>query len=250
MKRYSKPLAFLILLALSGMLFGQPPQQGAPGISINFGNSGPEAVANTVQVFLLMTVLSLAPSILIMATSFTRIVIVFHFIRQALGTQNVPSNTVLTGLALVMTFYIMAPTFKQIKVEAYDPMRDGEIGVEEAIDRAVEPMKRFMLKHTREKDLALFVELSRQEKPPTRLEVPLEILVPAFIISELKTAFEIGFLVFLPFLIVDLVIASILLAMGMMMLPPIMISMPFKILLFVMVDGWHLIVTSMVMSFA
>jgi len=244
-----------VLLCLIPLLFAAPvllaqAQGGTPAVSINFGGDGPENVTNTIQVFLLLTVLSLAPSILIMVTSFTRIAIVFHFIRQALGTQNVPSNTVLSGLALIMTFYIMSPTFRQIKADAYEPMKRGEIGVEEAFDRASLPIKIFMLKHTREKDLSLFVHLSKLPKPATRAEVPLEVLVPAFIISELKTAFEIGFLVFLPFLIVDLVVASILLAMGMMMLPPVMISMPFKILLFVMVDGWHLLVTSMVLSFA
>jgi len=245
-----KIVAHLALLLFAGVLFAQQPQQGGPAISIDLGNSGPEAVANSIQIFLLLTVLSLAPSIMIMLTSFTRIAIVFYFIRQALGTQNVPSNTILTGLALIMTFYIMSPTFQEIKTNAYDPMSRGELTVGQAMDRAAEPLKVFMLEHTREKDLALFVHLSKQPKPATRLEVPLEILVPAFIISELKTAFEIGFLIFLPFLIVDLVVASILLAMGMMMLPPIMISMPFKILLFVMVDGWHLLVGSMVMSFA
>ncbi|MDJ0840418.1 MAG: flagellar type III secretion system pore protein FliP [Acidobacteriota bacterium] len=246
-----KRMVFLAgLLFLAPLVLGQPPQQGTPGISINFGSDGPEAVANTVQVFLLLTVLSLAPSIMIMVTSFTRIAIVFHFIRQALGTQNVPSNTVLSGLALIMTFYIMSPTFYQVKNEAYDPMKRGELTLEQALEKASLPIKRFMLKHTREKDLALFVHLSKDPKPATRLEVPLPVLVPAFIISELKTAFEIGFLIFLPFLIVDLVVASILLAMGMMMLPPVMISMPFKILLFVMVDGWHLLVSSMVLSFA
>jgi len=240
----------IALFTLTPLLLAQQQQQGTPAISIDLGDSGPEAAANSIQIFLLLTVLSLAPSIMIMVTSFTRIAIVFHFVRQALGTQNVPSNTILSGLALIMTFYIMSPTFKAIKADAYDPMARGEITLEEAMDRASSPLKVFMLKHTREKDLALFVHLSKQPKPATRLEVPLEILVPAFIISELKTAFEIGFLIFLPFLIVDLVVASILLAMGMMMLPPIMISMPFKILLFVMVDGWHLLVGSLVTSFA
>lgn len=241
---------------MMGLFFGMsalaqiqtPPNN--PLISLNLGGDGPEAISNTIQIFLMLTVLSLAPSIFIMVTSFTRIAIVFFFMRQALGTQNVPSNTILTGLALIMTFYIMSPTFRQVKAEAYEPMRKGELSLEDSLNKAIDPLKIFMLRHTREKDLALFVHLSKQPKPATRLEVPLEVLLPAFVISELKTAFEIGFLIFLPFLIVDLVVASILLAMGMMMLPPVMISMPFKILLFVMVDGWHLLVGSLVQSFA
>lgn len=250
MKRLLKIAFYLAIFAGCAALAQVQTPPSGPLVSVNLGNSGPDAMSNSIQIFLLLTILSLAPSILIMVTSFTRIAIVFHFLRQALGTQNVPSNTILTGLALIMTFYIMGPTFREIKTEAYEPMRRGELTLEQTLERASDPLKVFMLKHTREKDLALFVELSKLPKPNTRLEVPLEILVPAFIISELKTAFEIGFLIFLPFLIVDLVVASILLAMGMMMLPPVMISMPFKILLFVMVDGWHLLVTSLVLSFA
>lgn len=221
----------------------------SPTISINLGNSAGEAASNSIQIFVLLTILSLVPAIFMMFTSFARLTIVLSFLRQALGTQNVPSNQVLAGLAMIMTFYIMSPTFRAIKTEAYDPMKRGEITLEQAWDRGAEPLRKFMLKHTREKDLALFIRLSNQPKPATRLEVPMEILTPAFMISELKTAFEIGFLIFIPFLIVDLVVASILLAMGMMMLPPVMISMPFKILLFVMVDGWHLLVGSLVQSF-
>ncbi len=239
----------LLFLSTAVLAQIQSQQPADPIISVNLGGDTPEAASNTIQIFLLLTVLSLVPSLLIMVTSFTRIAIVFHFVRQALGTQNVPSNNILAGMALIMTFFIMSPTFQEIKIRAYDPMKNGEIGIEEALDQSVDPLKLFMLKHTREKDLALFVHLSKGPKPRTRLEVPLTVLTPAFIISELKTAFEIGFLIFIPFLIVDLVVASILLAMGMMMLPPIMISMPFKILLFIMVDGWHLLVGSMVQSF-
>ncbi|QTD54383.1 flagellar type III secretion system pore protein FliP [Sulfidibacter corallicola] len=225
------------------------PNPNTPSISINLGNTPAEAASNSIQIFLLLTVLSLVPAIFVMFTSFARLTIVLSFTRQALGTQNVPSNQILAGLAMIMTFYIMAPTFRAIKTEAYDPMKNGDITLEHAWDRATVPLKQFMLKHTREKDLALFVHLSKSPKPATRMDVPMEILTPAFIISELKTAFEIGFLIFIPFLIVDLVVASILLAMGMMMLPPVMISMPFKILLFIMVDGWHLLVGSLVQSF-
>lgn len=223
----------------------QPQTQ--PLIGINLG--GQSTVTSGVQLFLLITLISLLPSILIMGTSFARLAIVFHFVRQALGTQSVPSNQILVGLALIITFFIMGPTFLQIKSEAYDPMVAGQITLNEALDRASGPIKTFMLKHTREKDLALFVHLSKGPRPQTRADVPLHVLAPAFMISELKTAFEIGFLIFLPFLIVDLVVASILLAMGMMMLPPILISLPFKILLFIMVDGWHLLVMSLVQSF-
>lgn len=250
MKRAFKILLGMALMAgVSALAQIQTPQNN-PLISVNLGNNTPEAISNTIQIFLVMTILSLAPSILIMVTSFTRIAIVFHFLRQALGTQNVPSNAILSGLALIMTFFIMGPTFRQIKAEAYDPMQRGELTLEQSLDRGTAPLKIFMLRHTREKDLGLFVHLSKQPKPATRMDVSLEVLLPAFLISELKTAFEIGFLIFLPFLIVDLVVASILLAMGMMMLPPVMISMPFKILLFVMVDGWYLLVGSLVQSFS
>ena len=228
----------------------QSAQPGNPIISLNLGTDSAGAASNAIQIFLLLTVLSLVPSLLIMVTSFTRIAIVFHFLRQALGTQNVPSNNILAGMALIMTFFVMAGPIQAIKKDAYDPMKNGEISLEEALDKSVDPLKNFMLKHTREKDLALFIKMAKINKPATRLEVPLHVLTPAFIISELKTAFEIGFLIFIPFLIVDLVVASILLAMGMMMLPPVMISMPFKILLFVMVDGWHLLVGSLIQSFA
>ena len=249
-RRILRRIAVLFIFLAAPCLFAQiQTPQNYPSINVNLGGSAPESMSNAIQIFILMTVLSLAPSIFVMVTSFTRIAIVFHFLRQALGTQNVPSNQILVGLSLIMTFYIMSPTFKLIKQDAYDPMRRGELTLEEAIDNASDPLKVFMLKHTREKDLSLFVYLSKQPKPTSRMEVPMEVLVPAFIISELKTAFEIGFLVFIPFLIVDLVVASILLAMGMMMLPPVMISMPFKILLFIMVDGWHLLVGSMIQSF-
>ncbi|MCB1052350.1 MAG: flagellar type III secretion system pore protein FliP [Acidobacteria bacterium] len=225
----------------------QPTTTPQPLIGINIG--GENAVANSVQLFLLVTVLSLLPSIIVMATSFTRLVIVFHFVRQAMGTQSVPSNQILVGLALILTFFVMGPTLQEIKIKAYDPMVAGQIGLNDALSRAADPLKTFMLKYTREKDLALFIHLSKGPKPKTRAEVPLSALAPAFVISEIKTAFEIGFLIFLPFLIVDLVVASILLAMGMMMLPPVLISLPFKILLFVMVDGWHLLVLSLMQGY-
>jgi flagellar biosynthetic protein FliP len=233
-----KSQLFLLMLQPSG---------AQPLISLNLG--GENAVASSVQLFLIITVLSLLPSILVMGTSFTRLVIVFHFVRQAIGTQSVPSNQILVGLSLILTFFIMSPTFMAIKTQAYDPMVRGEIGLEQAMTQGAEPLKKFMLAHTREKDLALFLHLSKGPRPASRAEVSLTVLAPAFVISEVKTAFEIGFMVFLPFLIVDLVVASILLAMGMMMLPPVLISLPFKVLLFVMVDGWHLLVMSLVQGF-
>ncbi len=248
MKKWAWPL--LGLAVATALAQTQAQQPGNPLVSVNLGDSSGEAASNVVQIFVLLTVLSLAPAIMIMATSFTRLSVVFYFLRQALGTQNVPSNQLLAGMAMIMTFFIMAPTFREIKANAYDPMSRGEITLDQAFEAGADPLKRFMLKHTREKDLALFVKLSGQAKPATRLETPLEVLTPAFIISELKTAFEIGFLIFVPFLIVDLVVASILLAMGMMMLPPILISLPFKILLFIMVDGWHLLVSSMMQTFS
>jgi len=240
---------FIIITPIILLAQPQSPTPPSPAVSINLGTPGSDMAANSVQIFLLITLLTMLPSILVMATSYTRIAIVFHFVRQALGTQNVPSNQILVGISLIMTFYVMSPTFRTIKEEAYDPMVRNELTIPETLAAAATPLKRFMLEHTREKDLALFIHLSKTPRPNSRMDISIEVLTPAFVISELKTAFELGFLIFLPFLIVDLVVASILLAMGMMMLPPIMISLPFKILLFVMVDGWHLLVGSLVQSF-
>ena len=203
-----------------------------------------------IKILALLTILSLAPSILIMVTSFTRIIIVFHFLRQAIGVQGMPPNQVLIGLALFLTFFIMPPVGLQIHDEAYVPYRDGEIGIEEALQKAVPPLREFMFRNTRESDLSLFLKTANLSKPNTREDVPTHVLIPAFIMSELKTAFQIGFLLFLPFLIIDILTASVLLSMGMMMLPPILISLPFKILLFIMVDGWGLVVGSLIRSFS
>lgn len=218
-----------------------------PGI--NFGTDAPEDVALTLQLLLLLTVLSLAPGILIMLTSFTRIVIVLSFVRTGLGTQSMPPNQVLIGLALFLTFFVMSPTFSEVNETALQPYLAGDVSQEEALGAAVTPIKQFMAAHTREKDLALFYRYADLAKPDSIEEIPLTSLVPAFAISELKTAFQIGFVIFIPFLIIDMVVASTLMSMGMIMLPPVMISLPFKILLFVLVDGWYLIIESLLVSF-
>lgn len=203
-----------------------------------------------IETFLLISFLSLAPALLIMLTSFTRIVVVLSFLRHAFGGQSVPPNMVVIGLALFLTFFIMSPTIQAINENAVTPYIEDEVSFGEAIDVAVPPLKEFMLKQTRQKDIALFLGISRKAAPENPTDITMGVLIPAFAISELKTAFEIGFLLFLPFLIVDMVIASILLSMGMMMLPPVMISLPFKLLLFVLVDGWNLVIGSMMRSFS
>ncbi len=214
-----------------------------------FNNSDPETVSTSVKLLLLLTVLTIAPSILIMVTSFTRIVIVLSFVRTGLGTQQTPPNQVIIGLSLFMTFFIMAPTFSQVNDEALKPLFNNEINLEEAYSKAVVPFKEFMSKYTRQEDLALFLEYTGAEPPESVEDIPLSALVPAFTISELKTAFQIGFMIFIPFLVIDMVVASVLMSMGMMMLPPVMISLPFKLLLFVLVDGWHLVVKSLLQTF-
>ena len=201
------------------------------------------------QIFLLMTVLSLAPAILIMLTSFTRIVIVLSLLRRALGTMQMPPNQVMVGLALFLTFFIMSPVFDQVNQTALKPYMAKEIGHEQALQQAIKPLREFMIKQTREKDLALFVDISKTDRPKVAEDVPTMVLIPAFIISEAKTAFQIGLLLYVPFLIIDMVVASVLLSMGMMMLPPIMVSLPFKLMLFVLADGWYLLVGSLVKSF-
>ncbi|WP_404452633.1 flagellar type III secretion system pore protein FliP [Virgibacillus necropolis] len=214
-----------------------------------FSDSDPSSVATSVKLLLLLTVLSLAPSILILMTSFTRIIIVLSFVRTSLATQQMPPNQVLIGLALFLTFFIMAPTFQEVNEEALQPLFNEEISLDEAYDRASAPMKDFMASHTRQKDLALFMNYAEMEKPETVQDIPMTTLVPAYAISELKTAFQMGFMIFIPFLIIDMAVASVLMSMGMMMLPPVMISLPFKILLFVLVDGWYLITHSLLEGF-
>lgn len=212
-------------------------------------SSNPKDFAKTLQLAFIITLLSLAPTILIMLTCFTRIIIVLSFLKRAIAVGSQPSNQIMAGLALFMTIFIMGPVFTQINKEALQPYLNNEITQRIAFDRGMEPLKKFMFKHTREKDIALFVELSHSEKPESFEEVSMTHLIPAFIISELKTAFQMGFVIFLPFLIIDMTVASVLLSMGMMMLPPVIISMPFKVLLFVLVDGWYLVIRSLSHSF-
>lgn len=221
-----------------------------PSVSLGLKTaSEPKDVVGALQILFLLTILALAPSIMFMMTSFTRLIVVFGFLRQALGTQQMPPMQVLTALALFLTLFIMGPTFDRINEEALKPYQAGSITFDQAIHTAETPLREFMFKQTRQNDLALFLGILKQKKPLNREEVPTRALIPAFMISELKTAFQIGFILFLPFLIIDMVVASILLSMGMMMLPPVMISLPFKIMLFVLVDGWGLLVDSLIKGY-
>jgi flagellar biosynthetic protein FliP len=222
-----------------------------PDINLNIGTAeGPQQMVGTLQLLLLLAVLSLAPAFMILVTSFTRIVIVLSFVRNALATQQIPPNQVIIGLAIFLSFFVMTPVFNQINEEALSPYLEEEISFEEAVNTGSYPLKEFMLNNTRGKDLALFLGIAETERPADREEVPFRALVPAFVLSELKTAFQMGFILFIPFLVIDMVVASALMAMGMFMLPPVIVSLPFKILLFVLVDGWHLVVQSLVESFA
>lgn len=227
----------------------------AQGITLPTVNLGyktvnePTELVNSIKILLALTVLTLAPAILIMMTGFTRIIIVLSFVRQALGTQNMPPNQLLVGLALFITLFIMSPFLTKINTEAVQPFLNGTMKQDEALEKALSPIRSFMFNQTRDSDLSLFVNLSKIGQPKTRADVPTQVLIPAFIISELKTAFQIGFIIYLPFLVIDMIAASVLMAMGMMMLPPVIISLPFKIMLFVLVDGWTLIVGSLVKSF-
>ncbi|MBI5837312.1 MAG: flagellar type III secretion system pore protein FliP [Candidatus Eisenbacteria bacterium] len=227
-----------------------PAGVGLPHITLGVEQSRtPGQVSTSLQLLLLFTILSIAPALLIMMTSFTRIVVVLSFLRQAMSTQQMPPNQVLISLALFLTFFTMSPVWNQVNTQAVQPLMAGRITQAEAVKVGTVPLREFMLRQTREKDLALFVKLSRQPAPRSAADIPMTTVIPAFMISELRTAFQMGFVIYLPFLIVDMVVASVLMSMGMMMLPPAMISLPFKILLFVLVDGWHLVIRSLVMSF-
>lgn len=217
-----------------------------PGVNLG---SDPTSVSNSLSIILLITVLSIAPAILVMMTCFTRIIVVLGFVRNALGTQQSPPNQVLIGLALFLSFFIMGPTFSQINHNALQPYMAGKMEQQEAFKEAATPLKEFMAKHTREKDLQIFLDYAKINQPKNVTDIPLTALVPAYAISELKTAFQMGFMIFIPFLVIDMIVSSVLMSMGMMMLPPVMISLPFKILLFILVDGWSLIVKSLLMSF-
>ena len=253
MKKYIPAIVLVFLLFVSaGQTFAQKSTTTIPLPSIGLdikSSDKPEDVSVTLQILLLMTVLSLAPSIMIMTTAYLRIIIVFHFLKNALGTQQMPPGQLLAGIALFITFFIMAPTWNKVNDVAIKPLMDGKITVEQAYDQGIEPIRQFMFKHVRDEDLELFVGMSNIERPKNRTELPTYILVPAFALSELRAGFIMGFFLFIPFIMVDMIVSSILLSMGMMMIPPMMISLPFKILLFILVDGWNLIVGSVVRSF-
>lgn len=240
----------IAFLGFAGVSYAQ--NQTIPIPTFRFGVEGaetPQDVAFSLQVVFIFTILALAPSIIMVMTSFTRIIIVFSFLRTAMGTSTMPPNQILTGMALLLTFYIMTPVLTEINKNSFAPYVQEEITFKQAVEEARKPMRHFLISNTREKDLLLFIDLSRTERPKTYDEIPDLVLVAAFVMSEVQVAFQIGFLLFLPFLIIDFVISSVLLAMGMMMLPPVMISVPFKILLFVLVDGWSLLITGLVKSY-
>ena len=241
-------IACLVFSLTAGAAWAAP--LALPTITVGVGKvSQPGDVSAILQIFFLMTVLSLAPGLLIMTTSFTRTVVVLSFLRNAIGAQQAPSNQIIIGLSMFLTFFIMTPVWQQINSQALKPYKAGTITQEAAIKLAVAPVRKFMFSQTREKDIALFLSLSKTPRPANADDVPTLTLIPAFMISELRTAFQIGFLIYIPFLIVDMVVASVLMSMGMMMLPPVMISLPFKILLFILVDGWGLMIGSLVKSF-
>jgi flagellar biosynthesis protein FliP len=230
--------------------WAEAPILPIPTLQIGVGGAkNPGEVSVLLQIVFLLTILTLAPAILVMMTSFTRLMIVFSFLRHALGTQQLPPNQVMVGLSLFLTFFIMTPVWQNVRENALTPYLAKKISQEKALDEAMKPVRKFMMRQTREKDLALFVQMSQSPKPRNADDISTLVLLPAFMISELKTAFQMGFVLFLPFLVIDMVVSSVLLSMGMMMLPPVMVSLPFKILLFVLVDGWNLIVGSMVRSF-
>jgi flagellar biosynthetic protein FliP len=230
--------------------WGQQPMVPTLSLTLSGGEAEPGSISLALEILFLLTILSVAPAILLTVTCFTRIIVVFSFLRHAMGTPQMPPNQILVSLAIFMTFVIMMPVGKEINNTALQPYLAEEIGFNDALRRAEQPLRTFLFRHTREKDLSLFFTILKMERPANRDEVPTLVLVPAFMISELRTAFQIGFLIYIPFLILDMVIASILLSMGMMMLPPVMISLPFKVLLFVMVDGWNLLIFSLVNGFA
>jgi flagellar biosynthetic protein FliP len=247
----------LLMLALAALLPGAAsvayaqPAIPIPEINLQIGTGEePEQLVGTLRLLLILAVLSLAPAFIILMTSFTRMVIVLGFLRNALGTQQIPPNQIIIGLALFLTFFVMQPVFSQIQTEALTPYLAEEIDFTEALSRGERPLREFMLNNTREADLMLFLQMARIDAPVEREDVPFRAVVPAFVLSELKTAFQIGFLLFVPFLIIDMIVSSVLMSMGMFMLPPVIVSLPFKILLFVLVDGWSLVVRSLVEGYA
>ncbi len=252
-KKFIITVLFPILFFVAGNIIAQQQTTTVPlpSVGINIGTSNnPEDLSVTLQLLLLLTILSLAPSILIMTTSYLRIIIVFQFLKTSMGTMQMPPNQLLAGIALFITFFIMAPTWETVHQNALKPYLDHQINIEEAYDKGIEPIRNFMLKNVRNEDLELFASMADIERPDTPADLPIHVLIPAYILSELRAGFIIGFFLFIPFVMVDMIISSILMSMGMMMLPPMLISLPFKILLFVLVDGWNLIVSSLVRSFA
>ncbi len=246
-----RPFSRWLWLPFVGIALAGCAPLAAPGVTLTIDSaSQPEQVTTGVQLLVLMTILSLAPAILILATSFTRIVIVLSMLRSAIGTPSLPPNQVIIGLSLLLTFFIMAPVYEQIDQNAMQPYLSQQIDQETAWQRAQTPLRNFMFAQTRDKDIQLFLELGKEPQPTTLDDIPTLALFPAFVISELRTAFTMGFVIYIPFLVIDLVVSSVLLSMGMMMLPPSLVSLPFKLLLFVMVDGWYLLVQSLVLSFS
>jgi flagellar biosynthetic protein FliP len=240
----------LILLGLALTSCSAVPESTSTGVTLSLNSTNnPQEVSTGVQLLVLLTVLSIAPSILVMATSFTRIVIVLSMVRNAIGTASIPPNQVIIGLSLILTFFIMTPTYNEINKTAVQPYLNKQIDQQTAFDNALKPIREFMYKQTRDKDIELFLEINNQGRPSTLDDIPTAVLLPAFVISELRTAFTMGFMIYIPFLVIDMVISSVLLSMGMMMLPPSLISLPFKLLLFVMVDGWYLVIRSLSLSF-
>lgn len=253
----SKPFAVMLAFGVLASAFavGQEPVAADPNatgqslLNAVQGAAQPEQISTTIVVVALITLISLAPSILVMTTCFTRIIIVLGFLRQAMATQQSPPNQVLVGLALFLTMFIMAPTYQNVYDNALQPYVVGEITQQEAVDRGLQPIRQFMFRQTNPRDIALFLHIGEIERPKTRDDVPLRVLIPAFMLSELSVAFQIGFIIYIPFLIIDMVVASTLMSMGMMMLPPVFISLPFKVILFVLADGWYLLIGSLVRSF-
>lgn len=240
----------IVLIAVTAIFSSSAQAQAVPKISLQMDDiKEPSDLSATLQIVILLTVLTLAPSIVLMMTSFIRIVIVLGFLRQAMGSQQLPPNQLMLSLALILTFFIISPVANQAYNDGLKPYLDEKITLDEAYERGIAPFRKFMLSQADEKDLALFINLANMEQPETPDDIPLHVLVPGFVLSELRTGFEIAFLIFVPFLIIDMVVASVLMSMGMMMLPPIMVALPFKILLFVLVDGWYLLVKSLVESF-
>jgi flagellar biosynthetic protein FliP len=252
----NKKLFFIFIFLIAGFpvyLFAQNTggvTMPIPKIAFDITPAqGPKDVALSLQILFLLSILTLAPSIIIMTTAFTRVVIVLDFVKRALSLQQMPPNQVIVGLSLFLTFFIMAPTFTEMNEKALQPYLNGRISNQQFFDRGMAPLRDFMFRQTREKDIALFVKLSKIEQPKNRNDIPTYCLIPAFMISELKLAFEIGVFLFMPFIVIDMIIASVLMAMGMIMLPPVMISLPFKLILFILVDGWNLLIYELVRSF-